>query len=411
MKILLKAKVSSLVKTLKTAQKIHLASCIQRNWNKTALEYSKELNFYRPQRPMEAQLIEAFGIELSRLGTKDPLKSKILNSLKKRRVLQTAPHLGITESARMLCINWLGSLATPASHFYVVGMFSGVPFSNKSRPGRINSENDSVNLFPSSLQDAMVYRSTIPAKLIDTIPMVPAQVSSYMPVPKEGQSYTQFALATCEAIEKDVLKKDNLVFLDINEVITQYLSLVLEDRQHIVYKMLFDTQGRKEFSNIFKNEIMFYGPRNDTKYEIMENFVFQGNNLKSKTREILLNDPKILIKELKENRLCPGLIISFIVLAFINEFKCFGSFAQVEYLPSYQKKLSNIKFFKDLKISKVPTSNLTTGVFPIHPNLHPVDIVMGKKFSPNKKTVYGEMLLPIQEVILGGYFTGDVRTK
>src|SRR3989338_6983151 len=153
MQITLKGKIQEIEKTLKKSKKVRLARCIEENWNKTALKYSKELNFWRPKRPIEKELLNAFDQELERLGTGKIVKTEILNSIKKRRVLQTGPHLGATESPRMLCINWLGSLGVPEKDFYMVGMFSGVPFSNRSRPGRINRQKDSINLFPSNLQD------------------------------------------------------------------------------------------------------------------------------------------------------------------------------------------------------------------------------------------------------------------
>ena len=125
MQITLKGKILDIVKTLKKAEKWKLAECIETNWNKTALEYSKELNFWRPKRPIEKELLNAFEKELERLGTGKIVKTEILNSIKKRRVLQTGPHLGATESPRMLCINWLGSLGVSEKDFYIVGMFSG----------------------------------------------------------------------------------------------------------------------------------------------------------------------------------------------------------------------------------------------------------------------------------------------
>ena len=75
-------------------------------------------------------LRDAFRKELVRIGA-DNIE-KILASLEKRRVLETAPHLGATENPRMLCINWLGSLGVPNDEYYVVGMYSGIPFSSMS---------------------------------------------------------------------------------------------------------------------------------------------------------------------------------------------------------------------------------------------------------------------------------------
>ncbi|KKS14063.1 MAG: hypothetical protein UU71_C0035G0007 [Parcubacteria group bacterium GW2011_GWB1_41_6] len=141
-KIGLKTKITGIVSVLKKDGKIHLAKCIEENWNKTAFEYSKQLNFWRPKKAMESELESAFAAELERLEFDAMSKEEILFSLKKRRILQTAPHLGLTEGPRMLCINWLGSLGVPEKEFYVVGMFSGIPFSNRSRPGRINRKKE-----------------------------------------------------------------------------------------------------------------------------------------------------------------------------------------------------------------------------------------------------------------------------
>ncbi|OGI90216.1 hypothetical protein A2911_02330 [Candidatus Nomurabacteria bacterium RIFCSPLOWO2_01_FULL_40_15] len=417
MKLLLKRKVLDIVKILKKAGKYRLALCIEQNWDKTALEYSKQLNFWRPKKSMEKELLRAFDKELTRLGTRGILKLDILNSIKKRRVLQTAPHLGATESPRMLCINWLGSLAveekstsTQGGDFYVVGMFSGIPFSNRSRPGRINKKVDTINLFPSNLQDGLVYRSKIPTKLVETVDQLPNKISKFLPLAVLGNSYTKWALETCQHIEGTILKKNNLVFLDINEVVTEYLAQVLQNRFHVLHKIFFNPKWRKEFIEAFPNEAMFYVPIMDGKYEKIENMTLFGNILKGKTKKIDLSNSKILIRELKEGRLCPALLTSFVALSFLNQFKCLGSFAQVEYLPVYQEKLAKLKFMKEFKIEKIPTANLTTGLFPEKENVYPADmIIKNKKLKQGGKILFGELLLNMKSVLLESYFIGDNR--
>ena len=407
----LKNEIFETVETLKNAGKDRLSTCIEQNWSKTILAYSKKLNTWKPAREIEPELLSAFNKELARLEIKSGVRIKILDNIKKKRILQTAPHLGVTESPRMFCINWLGSLAVMEKDFYIVGMFSGIPFSNRSRPGRINSKKDPRNLFPSNLQDGLVYRSVIPEKLIESINSLPNSMKIFMSkMPFDiGSSYTKWALQTCQNIEKKVLKKKNLVYLDINEVVTNYLIQVLEKKDHIFYKIFFDFKTRAEFMKAFPNEIMFYSPFQDGKYEQMENITFSGNKLKGKHKKINLDNSIELIKELEDGRLCPALITGFLALAFLNEFKCLGSFAQVEYLPVYQKKLANLKFLKDYNILKTPTVNLTTGVFPFNTELYPIDIIMGGKFTPNKNTSFGELLMPMKHTLLESYFTGSER--
>jgi hypothetical protein len=409
MQLTLKGKIQDIVKTLKKDGKKYLAHEIAQNWDKSALEYSKKLNFWRPKRPIEKELLNAFDKELERLDIKGIFKHEILNSIKKRRVLQTGPHLAVTENQRFFCVNWLGSLGVSEKDFYIVMMFSGIPFSNRSRPGRINRKSGSINLFPSNMQDALVYRSIIPDKLIKQVDEMPANIARFLPSAIMGESYTKWALQACQHIERKILKKNNLIYLDINEVVTEYLIQVLNNKNHVFYKIFFDPKTRKEFTRIFRNEILFYTPVQNGKYEQMENMFIKKNTLKSKTKEINLENPEDLIKELKDGRLCPALITSFLALAFLNQFKCFGSFAQVEYLPVYQKKLAKLKFMKEFKIDKISTSNLTTGMFQENP--YPADIILSKKFKPNPKMLFGELLWPMKNVLLESYFTGNARKK
>lgn len=419
MPILLKRRIQAIVTALKAAGKHRLARCIEENWHKACLDYSKELNFWRPKHPLEPELLVAFDQELERLGISGVLKKEVLYSLQRRRVLQTTPHLGATEGPRFFCINWLGSLGVPektarlsGGDFYIIAMYSGIPFSNHTRPGRINRKTHTTNLFPSTMQDALVYRSIIPPKLPEVIAGLPKAVSKYFSYAAPGESYTKWALQACQHIERQVFGRHNLVYLDINEVVTAYLTQVLKNRNHVMYKIFFDPAVRDEFMGAFPDEIMFYAPIMRGKYEEMENFFLHGNILNSRSRKIPLDNPETLIRELNENRLCPALLPGFLVLAFLNQFKCFGSFAQVEYLPVFQEKLAKLSFMKEFKIETIPTSNLTTGVFVDGKTMYPLDVLIsGKKFKPDPKIPFGALLTRMKDALLSSYFTGSQRKR
>jgi len=408
----LKIEIQNIVEVLKKEKKYRLAQCIEKNWNKTALDYSKELNTWKPAEPMEKELSLAFEKELERLEISYSQEIKILDSIQKRRIIQTAPHLVATQGPRMLCINWLSSLGVKKEDFYIVAMFSGVPFSNGFRPGRINGKNISVNLFPSSMQDDLVYRSKIQEKLIESMKDLPDQIIKLFPRALVGESYTKWALLVCQNIERGILKKENLVFLDINEVISNYLIQVLKNKDHVLYKIFFDQKTREKFMETFPGELMFYCSVMNGKYKKMENMIFSHNSLKSKNKEISLDDPKILINELESGRLCPALVISFLVLAFLNQFKCFGSFAQVEYLPVYQEKFAKLDFMKKFKIETVATSNLTTGIFGDDTNIYPADLIIHEKELKQKENLlFGELLIKMKDKLISSYFTGDQRNN
>ncbi len=383
----IKSLILKLVSDLKVSKKLHLAASIEANWQKTAMDYSKELNEWVPSRPIEPELLSAFEKELGRVGMSAITTPKVLGSLATRRVIQTAPHLGATEIPRMLSINWLGSLGIGPEDFYVVGMFSGIPFSNNFRPGRINMKNSSINLFPSALQDAMIYRSLIPQKLTDSLKELPVKLKILLPEAKPGDSYTKWALNACQNIERKILNKENLVYIDINEVISEYLVQALDKKDHVIYKIFFNPEIKNAFYKVFPSETIFYRPTTDGKYEKMENVTLS---------EIVSREK--LIEELIKGRLCPGLLLQFLVLVFLNEFKCFGSFRQVEYLPEYQQKLRTLSFLKEYNIANVPTMNLTTGSLENNP--YPVDIILGEKFFPGEDMLFGELLINMKDTLL-----------
>ena len=253
------------------------------------------------------------------------------------------------------------------------------------------------------MQDALVYKSKIPDKLPEKLNTLPEKLLKFLPQAVVGASYTQWALQTCQRIERKILNKNNLIYLDINEIVAEYLVQVLKNRLHIFHKIFFHPEIRQQFIKVFPKEIMFYAPVMNSKYEDIENMILLEESLKSKSREILLDNPEILIQEIKEGRICPSLILTFIVLSFLNQFKCFGSFAQVEYLPIYQEKLAKLEFLKIFKIETVATSNLTTGIFPNDLNIFPADLIIyGEKLKQKEEILFGELLLPMKDKLIHG---------
>ena len=105
---------------------------------------------------------------------------------------------------------------------------------------------------------------------------LPEPLKNLLPDAKAGNSYTQWALQACANIERKILGKVNLIYLDINEVIANYMDEIKKKPGHPMNKI-----GKLNESNLF---------------------------------------------------------LAFAPLLF-NHFKCFGSFRQVEYLPEYQEKL------------------------------------------------------------------------
>ena len=395
----LKTDIEFVLTELKKSGKTHLIKAISENWGKNCLEYSALLNSHKPKKALEPIFTEALTLELKRLKHKEDIIKDFLKYLKSRRALQTTPHLSPAEKPRYFFINWLSSLSLNKTDYYGVAMFSGIPFSNATRPGRISKNDGDINLIPSFMQDALVYQSKIPQKMLDVLEALPKEIKKLLPKAKLGGDYTAWALKSISQIEGPFLK-GKPVFFDFNEVAKNYLLRALLDDKHIISQILFRKENLEILETEFQDEVFFYRPNKKEKFETTESYVLKGGALQSNKNKILLNKENIL-RELKENSLCVGLPLGFLIYAFLNEFLCYGSFAQIEYLPKYKEKFSKIPALRSI-IKDAPVGALTTGGFPEDLSLHPIELYLGKKvdFKKYEKTTFGETLLAIKDVLL-----------
>jgi hypothetical protein len=87
------------------------------------------------------------------------------------------------------------------------------------------------------------------------------------------------------------------------------------------------------------------------------------------------------------------------VLVFMNNFKCLGSFRQAVYLPEYKKKWMESNLLTNKTIEKIPCCNVTTGYFNTEKmsNVRPLDIILGMDYLPNAETLFGDIILTVEE--------------
>lgn len=425
----LSERIQILTNRLREMGRIPLAIEIEKYWNKSLLEYSKIINTYSAKSKMERYLKRAFEIELLRLGYSKKETDNIILDLDKNRIIQTAPHLIPSNGPRMFFIDWLSSLNLNTKKFYVVGMYSGIPFSNTFYPGHItfnkkivldkildkntdiykteikkektkanNGLDEKISLIPSRIQDDLVYKSSIEQKTIEVIGSLTLESKSlFLNDELTKGDYTRWSLTCQKNINSTVLNKKNLVYVDMNEVVKNYLVEAFSQKKHILYRIFFNKKERKNFLHHFANEKIFVLPFISKKYPSNETLNFEGDFLMGKHNKIKINQ-KNIIELLKNGRLCPSTFMCFTVLSFLNDFKCLGSFRQAVYLPEYKDKWIKSKILYTKKVSLVPCCNLTTGHFIENEmqGIRPLDILIGTKFKINQKTLFGEILLNIE---------------
>jgi hypothetical protein len=384
---------------LKQENKVNLAKHIEENWNKTLLEYSKKINSYKTKQKIEPIMQKAFKTELARLEYKTKEINKIIKQLEKSRFIQTAPHTSPAQKPRYFFINYLSSLSLNKNSYSIVAMFSGVPFSNKTRPGRICSEEKEHNLVPSSMQDALVYNYKINKNTLDLYNKLEQKIKDIALPPKDGESYTKWALLCVQKIEEKALDK-KMVFLDFNQIAKNYILQAFQDKEHFVNKLLFTKKGLDSLEKHFPNEVFFYGNIQKGKYLCTTSYYIKDGELNDGKNIIKINK-KILSKMITQEELCIGLPLGFLFFSFLNHFMCGGSFAQVEYLPIYKKKFLEIKIPAQYNINSAPSGILTTGGFRDDLSIHTIDVLIKKKnLNKYKDTLFGVAIIAIKDVLL-----------
>lgn len=427
----MKDSLSELLQKLKTDGKEVLANTISNFGNLSIKEYSEKLWTYSSNISFEPALKEAFRKEFDRVGIEKFEQEKILISLEKYRTVQTAPHTGFHDSARLLTSHSIALASIPEDAYYVCATFSGIPYGNDSYPGALtftkkydfrdiieNAElikeaekkqsdrerdllDDGYNrlsLYPARDRDMLVYKSTTNEVYKKYFPTFKSPIKDIL---KNDESITKNMLYTNQKIFSQIFPNKKIICVDKNEIVSNYLQIVLRDKEHFMYKIFFDKDMHEKIIKIFStDEHFFYHSREDGTSERGEHAYIENFVLKSKS----LNEeitPDTLIDKLKNGKLCPGIFVGFTIFAFLNGFQCFGSFKQVGYLTLYKNMwLENNLLPFDIK--NVVTNSLTTGGIPDEKfrKLTPIDILLGSEWKVDNKEKFGEYLLAIKDVLL-----------
>jgi len=378
---------------LKGDNKKYLAHALERSLQMSVESYSKSLHAYRPQRPIEEILIDAFITECDLLQITPLQTQKYISEITQFRSISTAPHTEIIAQKRMFCLQWINAQGVSSTQTLFIGAFSGVPFSNASRPGRLFlDEKKSINFIPKTHQNALVFSTKILDKTCEQHSKLNEVLASKLPTPNKDMYFSQWA-SKCEmALLGEVLNKEICVF-DINRVAKNYILAALEHTDHVITRILTEPAITKKLIDAFKeNERplhLFYSPYETGKYTKSENIYYLDGYGYEGDHQSFPPDKESLKKALQNDRLCPGTFLVFFIFVFLNDFQCFGSFVQVEYLSRFKEKILELNLFSTEEkgyISHVPTYSLTTGMFPNDPLFNPISTILKNAPIPGHPT-------------------------
>ena len=430
--------INELLIKLRSQGKDTLSNVIENKGNLSISEYSKYLWSYNTNIPLESELIEAFKIEFKRVGVNESIWNEIIESITKYRTLQTAPHTGLLDAASVpyLTLNSITLRSIPSDAYYVIGTFSGIPFGNDSYPAVLswninrdfkdvideksdyysifkkrqkdrirdikNEKYNRLSLYENTQRDDLVYRSTIPESFKKIYPYLSDPVKNYLKYKDGDTDLTKLMLNSNNEFAKKFFNNEKIIYVDINEIISNYLCLVLKNENHFMYKMFFDKNFHKQIMDIWKNDAHFF-------YDVVDS-QNKKKQVKAYIDDLVLKNavteehitPEILVEKLKNTQFCPGVFTGFTILSFLNGFQCFGSFKQTTYLTDYKNtwQKSNLLPFN---ISNVRTDSLTTGELPNEEERYKtaIDITLGSSWqAPDNNMKFSDIILPMQERLI-----------
>ena len=424
----------SIQAALQKANRPELARILSKVWNISLSEYSSDL-WKRPHLPppLEAELRKAFETEFCRIGFTEEQTQSYLAILERTRVLQTATHLTASEGPTFLALHHLALLGMPQGETYFVGSYSGVPFANSAWSGCLNFSNrielesvispqapafyelkradndrarDSsdrrISLIPGKMRDVRVFKSRIPVKMADLMPYFSEPILEISPKAKTGDDFTKWASNFCKNQLGIIFPSRSIIYFDLNEVISNYLELVISNSNHPIYQLFFNDAVRNSVFSVFPSDTPLFSVDVDYKNKMrQESVVLNRDELQSQNYRLKLT-PENLINEIKSGTLCPGLLLGFTVLNLINGFVCFGSFEQVEYLAGFKQKWLKLDLLDNEIVQKSNTSAFTSGrcVDESGEGIHPLDLMFGVKMRLNENQTVGELMAPLLSRLL-----------
>ena len=417
----------SIIASLRRMNRTQLSKVIEKWGNKSLEEYG-QLWWQEPIRPppLEPELIQAFKETWQQMGWADVLVKQLLQELEQQRVLQTTMHLTPTDGPTFLASHQLATLRQPKISSYLVGAYSGVPFSNAAWSGAISygtktsleqilhpsnslfqqaqsaiidrvrdGEHPRLSLIPSKWRDGLVDRSVIPDRLNELLPdLLPEVHESSLRSIVPNNAYDNWALSFSEQLTRIVLNKNRIYFFNLNEAIRKYLISVLKDDSHWFTQLFSDSLKIKFLEKELANNWFIAEVEKQGKKKV-EQIHLQNGCFESSTISIPA-EPESIIFALNEKRFCPGLILCFWILAFYNGIRCLGGFEQIEYLAELDSKLNRLKSLDLINYTSDQISFLTTGrCIDQDYEIYPIDVFLGNSKLPFPEGTLLSWLQPI----------------
>lgn len=389
-----------------------LKEIFQKYWNTPLKEYSKHLTRKKKVPKIEKELLNSFKLEFHNIGLSKEEVRDALNFLETSGSIQTSHHVTPTSGPGFTCIDLITLSSLPKDDPYIIGAFSGVPFSNNAWSGSLSygsieleqflkpgsallkrahtslkesvkhgSKNKRVSLIPAKYRDSLVYSYERGEYQDEISHDIISELEKALLFQDKNKRYTHWACRVNRNIQEQVFNRKKIYNVDINNIVKHYLLEVLKNKSHPIYQIFFDSKlsGKvfKKFSDLPVFRIVKKGKKS---LKVRPAFWNTGKLISEQS--LNAETPEQLIELLETNVICPGQWLLFFILVFLNGLQCLGSFNQVEYLQNYCLKLQDLQSYFPLQLDSFE-NKLTTGrLIDEGSEVWPFDyLILGKKID------------------------------
>jgi hypothetical protein len=375
----------------------------------SVFEYSQMIHEVPRTATLDPLFEEVWMEYLKDLGYTPDECTRARSALCARGLIQTAPHIGITPSERMTCIDWISTAGLPVGEPYLVAYYSAIPASNSSRPGVLVTQDMAlqsllpkkfihtrhrvlaINLLEKSMQKKLISGASIPKKAREFWKLLPHHYRSVVPEPTIGADLATWFITSTRELAKRIFPHHTPIFWDINECVRRVIIRALKESKHPITQLL-----TSEHDLARLKAILGYSPTLFLDADLHEYATVQ--------------DPEVLEKLLINKTRTPALFLTFFVTCFLNGITPLGSFIQIDYLPTFYHALMNTSLVAERGhvLSQVDTRVLTTGMFShTHGRFLASDwITSPEKIFPNpQELTMQDIWEPLMPILLPKLFT------
>lgn len=371
-----------------------LASVFSRYWNVSLRDYSSVLYREYGNRTVDPLLISSFRDEFVAFGLSEQQTLSYIDQLLSLRTLQITHHVTPTNGPTFLGADIIALAGLPKGYSYLVGAVSGLPYSNPAMSGcllysksnvdqilqkgsieyrealRAHPENSSnrqsvlpskkVSLIPSRMRNALVYPSTISKRLLSTWNALTPQCHNVLHAPSSDSLYSYWACKSCAAIQRKIFGREDILYFDINRVVSRYLYKCLEEQHHPFAALLLDGPHMNSLVDSYNNPTLFLGTEDSNETPKVVPYCATVKGIRNENNAKIVSIAEIKCR-LLNGTICPSMLLITFALRFINGIRCLGGYRQVEYIEEYRRSWRLLNIGDDACEESQSDVTLTTG--------------------------------------------------